>query len=253
MVIEGSIEDGQQPQVLLSLTAPYFTNIDSSNLMEYRVTGAKVTVRESGSGHEEILILNPNKVYFPPYVYLGNLLMGKQGETYQLIVEYGGHLFTASTTIPDPIMPDSVWFEIDQDNDSTGRIFVSLTDTTAEDKYFRILFQRRNKDTRFIPPLGSVFSTSIFKGSSITLSYKRALKSILDVVRDDYFLLGDTIDIKFCTITKEQYEFWSNYQQEVINSANPFSSGHKATSHQFYNAYGIWGGYSAKYYTLIAK
>lgn len=68
VVVEGWIEQNSYPQVMLSLSIPYFGSIDSNSLLDYALTVARVTI--STDNDSEILTLRPNADYFPPYVYL---------------------------------------------------------------------------------------------------------------------------------------------------------------------------------------
>ena len=44
LVVEGWIEQGKGANILLSMSAPFFTQIDSSTLRQFAVTTAKVTI-----------------------------------------------------------------------------------------------------------------------------------------------------------------------------------------------------------------
>ena len=125
IVVDGWIEQDQYPEVLLSLSAAYFSEIDSVSLRELVVTRAKVTV--SCDGIEDILTLKPNSEYFPPYVYQGTIIKGEAGKTYELEVVYSENVLTASTTIPKVTYLDSVWFELDQDKDSLGFLWAQAS------------------------------------------------------------------------------------------------------------------------------
>ena len=49
LVIDGSIESGGFPRVLLSNSASYFMNIDSANIRDLIVSTAKVTVSDGST------------------------------------------------------------------------------------------------------------------------------------------------------------------------------------------------------------
>ena len=251
LVVEGWIESGKNPEVILSLSAPYFSEIDSATILDYAVTVAKVTVfTTTGS---EILTLRPNVHYFPPLVYRGVETFGRTDSSYSIEIVYHGDTVTADTKIPDPVELDSVWFASDADQDSLGRVWISVTDDINEENYYRILFQRKGKDDRYIPPFTSVFNDKFFNGKTIELAFLRGYGSLLDIEQDNYFRIGDTISVKFCSIDKEQFDFWNAYQYEIITAANPFASSNFRIKSNINGGLGIWGGYSATYYTIIAK
>jgi hypothetical protein len=253
IVVEGWIENGGYPNVILTRSAPYFSSIDSASLRDYVVTKAKVTV-VSGD-QSEVLTLKPNDAYFPPYVYFGSELKGEVQETYHLKVEFedSENNVYASTSIPELTEPDSVWFELEPGSDSLGRIWIKLSDNPDENNYYRLLTRRKVKDKRYVASFKSAFSDKLFNGETIVQGFDRGLSDLLDFNQDNLFRLGDTINVKFCSLDKEHYEFWNTYQNEILLSANPFSASNARVRSNIRNGLGIWGGYAASYYTIVAK
>lgn len=251
LVVEGWIENGNNPEVILSMSAPYFSEIDSSSVLEFAVSRAKVSVfSEAGN---EVLTLRPNVHYFPPLVYKGQETWGEPGKTYSLEIIYQGDTITSETEIPDPVELDSVWFQLDPGKDSTGQVWIRLHDNPDMDNYYRILFQRSGKDDRYIPPFTSTFNDKFFNGNTIELGFLRGFSSMLEVEQDKNFSIGDTINVKFCAIDREQFDFWNAYQLEVISAVNPFSASNYRIKSNINGGLGIWGGYAATYYTVIAR
>lgn len=252
LVVEGWIEQGTVPKVLLSLSAPFFTAIDSSNLRDFGVTTAKVTVR-SDRGEEEILTLKPNAVFFPPFYYFGSEIKGQCGHSYSLEIVFRGRIYTSHTSIPELTAPDSTWFVKESENDTSGLIWLDFTDNPDEVNYYRTLTRRLTKDARFIPTFTSVFSDELFNGETLQISLSRGNTSILDVENDRFFHVGDTIILRFCSVDAWHYTFWNTLQNQIISSANPFASSHaRVIGNIEGDAIGIWGGYAASYDTIIA-
>ncbi|UCH14493.1 MAG: DUF4249 domain-containing protein [Bacteroidales bacterium] len=253
IVVEGWIEHDRYPHVILTRSAPYFASIDSASLRDYVVTTAKVTIITDDQS--EVLTLKPNDAYFPPYVYFGTELKGEIHRTYNLRVEFGNveNNLSASTYIPTLTEPDSVWFELEPESDSLGRIWISLSDNPGQTNYYRLLTKRKGKDKRYVANFKSAFSDKLFNGETIVLGFTRGLADLLDLTRDNLFTLGDTISVKFCSIDREHYEFWNTYQNEILLSANPFSASNAMIKSNINNGLGVWGGYAASYYIVIAK
>ncbi len=253
IVVEGWVEHDGYPNVILTRSAPYFSSIDSASLRDYVVTRAKVTVI-SGDQYE-VLTLKPNDAYFPPYVYFGSELRGEVHGTYHLKVEFDdseNNVF-ATTSIPALTEPDSVWFQLEPGSDSLGRIWIKLSDNPHENNYYRLLTRSKGKDKRYVASFKSAFSDKLFNGESIVQGFGRGLSDLLDFTQDNLFRLGDTISVKFCSLDKEHYEFWNTYQNEILLSANPFSASNARVKSNIENGLGVWGGYAASYYTIIAK
>jgi hypothetical protein len=239
--------------VILSTSASYFEEIDSTKVRGLVVSTAKVTV--SDGANEEVLTFRKDDRYFPPYVYAGTSLRGVAGKTYTLKVESKGQTYTATTTIPPPATFDELWFEHAPGKDSLGYIYGKFTDNGDTDNYYRVFTQRQSKDQRYIPVYLSAVGDQSFNGKSFTFSLLRGPDSFTNVVDDLYFAEGDTVMIKFCTMDKAHFDFWRTLERELYVLGNPFaSSGNEILSNiDNKKALGVWGGYGVTYYRFIAK
>ncbi len=252
IVIEGWIEQGKPAKVLLTQSVPFFSDLDSASLMEVPITHARVSV--IAETEYEILTLIPNVSFFPPYVYNSTEIKGSVKERYRLEVEYQGEKLVASTTIPEPAYLDSIWFTPETGFDSLGRIWIQFTDNPLTLDYYRILTQTLGKDKRYIPTKDiSTFSDRYFSGETIKLGLLRGIGSILDIGEEQLYRLGDTVNIKFCTLDKEHYEFWNSVQAMIITSSNPYAASFQTVQSNITGGFGIWGGYGSSYYTFVIK
>jgi len=251
LVVEGWIENGKNAEIILSHTAPYFSSIDSNSLLDFAETHAKVTL--FSDAEEEILTLKPNQAYFPPLVYRSVEMMGESQMTYFLEVILSGDTVTATTTIPEPVSLDSVWFERDPGMDVKGRIWVRLTDDVNEVNYYRILYKRKGRDSTYISTNLSAFSDVLFNGETAEMGFLRGFSSMIAVEKENYFDAGDTVSVKFCTIDQEQFEFWNVYQNLVLAATNPLSTSNYHMKSNIKGGLGIWTGYGATYYLIYAR
>jgi Domain of unknown function (DUF4249) len=251
IVVDGWIEQDQSAKVILTLSAAYFSEIDSIALRKLVVTRAKVTVSDGET--DEILTLRPNDKYFPPYVYEGTIIKGEPGKTYNLEVVYSNQVLTASTTIPEPVYLDSVWFELDEGKDSLGFIWAYFRDNPANKDFYRLLTKRKNIDKHFIPVFIPNFDDKLFNGEEMEFAIYKGRENPL--VRDDviHFTLGDTILLKVNSIDEMTYDFWMSVQQEVFNAGNPLASSNAELVTNINGGLGIWGGYGVSTYQIIAK
>ncbi len=250
LVVEGWIDQEQGAKVLLSLSAPFFADIDSNNLREYAVTSAKVTLKSDNT--EEILTLKPNSVYFPPYYYFGSEIKGETGKEYTIEINLKGESYTANTTIPQLNKPDSIWFEV-VESDTLGLIWIKISDNADEKNYYRTLTKIKGVDNKFIPTYTSVFSDNLFNGQTIDFSLSKGNTNILDIENNRFFTVGDTIILRFCSIDEEHYNFWKTLGTQVITSVNPFAVSNASVQSNIQTGLGIWGGYAVWYDTIIAK
>jgi hypothetical protein len=252
IVIDGWIDNGQFARVLLTRNSAYFSSIDSSSIRSLVLTRAKVTV--SDGEKSEILILRRNDDYFPPYIFEGNEIIGDTGKIYTVTAEYGGKTAWASTTIPPPVKLDTFYFKLEPNSDSLGTIYIEFTDPPDIKNYYRILTKRINNDRRYISSVIMGMDDIFFSGRKFGFSLKRSPVSYLSSKGNQYYKLGDTVSIKFCTIDKAHYDFWNSFQDEVLNTGNPFASSLSSIhSNVQGDGLGIFGGYGVSYYTLINK
>jgi len=253
LVIDGSIESGGFPRVVLSNSASYFMNIDSANIRDLIVSTAKVTVSDGAT--EEILTLKRDDNFFPPYLYQGTSLKGEVGKTYTLTVEVKGKRYTASTTIPPPPKFDKLWFELAPGKDSLGYVYGQLTDNAEEANYYRVFTQRLNQDSRFIPVYLSAVGDQYFNGKQFTFTILRGPENFTNVIDDLYFKRGDSVRVKLCSMDRAHFDFWRTVERELYVVGNPFSSsGNEIISNiDGDNALGVWGGYGVSYYAINIK
>jgi hypothetical protein len=253
LVVDGSIENGQTPRVVLSHSVSYFDNIDSASIRKLMETTAKVTV--SNGERQEVLTLQPNRGFFPPYVYEANTLRGEAGKTYTLTIDLKGKRYTATTTIPTPPQLDSLWFELVPGKDSLGYLYGKLSDPPAVANYYRVFTQRKNIDNRYIPMYQSAVGDRYFNGERFTFSILRGPDDFTNVVDDLYFSRGDTVAIKTCSIDRSHFDFWRTLERELYVVGNPFaSSGNDIISNiEGDNVLGVWGGYGSTHYRIVIR
>ena len=251
LVVEGWIENGRIAEIILSHSAPYFSAIDSNSLPSFAESHAKITLRSGTDA--EILTLSPNQAYFPPLVYRSEEMKGEAGNVYSIEVVLEGDTITASTTIPQPVLLDSVWFARDPGKGENGRLWIRLTDEGSTVDYYRLLYKRKGKDSTYVATNISTFSDGLFNGTAIEMGFKRGITNMISLEEEYFFTVGDTVSVKFCTIDNEQFEFWNVYQNKVIASANPLATSNNQLISNVSGGLGIWSGYGATYYLVYAK
>ena len=261
IVVEGYVEAGKNPGVLLSNTLPFFGSVNTLNLQQYTIKGAIVTV-DNGT------MVDTLRDFFNIGVYFSTTMLGESGKTYSLRVLVNGKVLTATTMIPNPVHLDSTWFKVDGNRDSLGYAWAHLSDPDTLGNCYRWFARRINhytygtdtgkeKDTNFVTPRGSVFDDKFINGKSFDFGYDRGKfpNSQKDDDNNDergFFKRGDTIVIKFCTIDRAHFEFWRTEETQAGNNGNPFGSPAPVLSN-INGGLGIWGGYNATYDTIIAR
>lgn len=252
LVIDGYIEQGQFPKVVLTRSASYFDDVDSVSIRRFIVSTAKVVV--SDGENEEVLTYRKSDDFFPPFIYQATELKGEVGKTYTLTVFLEGQVYTSTTTIAPPPLFDSIWYKPSVEDESQLLLYGKLKDPENEANFYRIFTKRAGKDSKYIPVYYSAFADAPFNGKSFTFAMVRGSESLTSVNDDTYFEKGDTVSIKLCSLDEPHFRFWSTLENELYMAGNPFaSSGNKAKSNVSDNALGVWGGYGASYYNIILR
>ncbi|MFN8714374.1 MAG: DUF4249 domain-containing protein [Bacteroidota bacterium] len=255
IVVDGGIYTGQFAQVALTNSAGYFDPVDSSSLAGYLITNAVVTLSDGAL----IDTLRPTVDFtLPiPFVYRGSVITGQPGRTYTLRVVSGAKTVTAVTTIPQPVALDSLWYELDNGQDSLGFIWANLNEPAGLGNGYRWFAKRLGKDDRYLPPFGSAFFDKFIDGQDFDFAFNRGIEPGSTEPDDDgpergRFRLGDTVVVQFCSIGMPEVEFFRSYESIVANQGNPFAApGVVETNVQ--GGLGIFCGYAPAYDTLICR
>ncbi len=277
LVVEGNIEQGRPPFVMLTKTTPFFSPTDINSLQNSFVKNAIVTVSNGTTTVQlqeictnqlpdsllpaiaELIGVNLESLKtfgFCLYTTLNPAIFGEVGKSYTLSIQSGNEILTSITQIPSLVLPNKFWYKDQPGFTDFGYVWFELTDPPQIGNAYRAFTQRKGKDSRFIPVLGSVFDDQFINGLTFDGVFLRG-KEINSTNPDDlgetadYFQQGDTIIIKFCTIDQRHYKFWDTFEIAAFNSGNPFSS--PVTIQTNINGgLGVWGGYGVSYDTLIA-
>lgn len=254
LVVDGRIESGEAPVVILTNSLNYFNTLTPSMLSGSFVRNAKVTVSD---GAVTVALREYTVSYGPGNVYYysidtsnpAGILLGGYGKTYQLAIEADGKIYSATTTIPLlNKTADSIWWEPAPENPDTNRVvvFARVSDPPGLGNYIRY-FTSRN-DSAFLPGYNSVFDDNIVDGITYEIQVFRGQDRNVELDEEEfgYFRRGDRVRVKLTNIDRSTYDFWRTWEQNQQNVGNPFSVPIKVLSNISNNALGIWGGYAAQ-------
>lgn len=256
LVVEGQIESGQAPVIVLSGSLNYFSEIDAATLNASYVHGAKVSLSTGGNTYplqeKSVPLTGGYQMYY--YTTPGNNLFGDLGKKYDLTIETGGQTYTASTTIPLLTKKiDSIWWQKAPPNVDSNKVVVMsrVKDPPGLGNYIRYFTSTNNKD--FLPGFNSVFDDQIIDGKTYDIQIYQGVSKNEKVVRADYgfFQRGDTVIVKMCNIDKASYDFWRTWEFSFQSVGNPFSSPGKVISNINNGGLGSFCGYAVQYKALI--
>jgi len=251
IVIDGHIDAGGLAYVFISHTTDYESVVDTSNYYKVIETKAKVTIWTDDA--REVLILSRDLRFFPPHFYISNSIRGKEGKIYHLEVIADGDTITAQTTIPAKMDVQNVRFERDQDDSTKGLIWLGINDPADQTNYYRAFTRTYRKQDQFYATHLSVIDDASFNGKYIEFPLYRGLQTNTDKKLDFRFPVGDTVDVKFCTMDKASFEFWTGYEREMLNGGNPFGADGQNLKSNINGGIGVWSGYGVSQYRVIAK
>jgi len=269
LVVEGYIEPGMPPIVMVTRTLPYFSESSIDILNSIFVSGADVRIYD---GKDTIKLMEINLSTLPDSIakllletfqlsgdLLGGLnitiytsiqLFGEVGKTYTLLVEKDKNKLKARTTIPEPVKIDSVWYEHHPNptNDSLVIVYFAFHDPPNQDNYYR-LYNAREKEPFYPNPFISVSDDKLVDGNLIKLNTFRGQASGMSFDETyGFFKKGDSVTVKLCQIDRVHYDFWKTFESSRM-SGGPFANPVYILSN-VEGGLGVWGGYGASFFGL---
>ncbi len=276
IVVEGYIEAGDNsttPFVILTRSIPFFSQIDLNQVDDFFVRDALITVSsenrivelqefclsELDQAQQQIaaelfgLDLDSANLDFCVYVDPTSSMSGQEGKKYDLKIEVEGKVITASTTLPE-LSEISNYSFVDTpgvSSDTLRELRITLADRQDEVNFYRY-FTEVNEEG-MLAAINSVLNDLFFDGDEFEFPLPKAEAGDVefDFESYGYYRVGDTVDIKFCTIDEAHYDFWSTLEFNRANQG-PFSS-YTKISYNIEGGIGIWGGYSSSIKRLIVE
>ncbi|GAB3201269.1 hypothetical protein ABID22_003790 [Pontibacter aydingkolensis] len=278
LVVEGHIEQGSPPIVVLTRSVPVFANVSFETLESAFVHNAQVTVNSGGKvytlreipsasftkelkeqvallfGVSENLLNGSNG--FPFYVYTSDELKGEIGKSYGLRISHQGKVLTSNTTIPNLNPIDVLWTapHSNPEQDSLKILMYRYADPDTLGNSVRY-FTKRNQEPFYPGLLGSVFNDELINGGTITFPLDRGEPRGQSEVNEElygYFGKGDTVTVRWAAIDLAHFRFWSTLESEQNSNGSPIGSPNTTRSN-IKGGLGIWGGYGVTYHTLVIE
>ena len=257
IVVEGHVEPGQKPYVILTDNQGYFDPVDSFTVYNSIIQTAFVTINDGFT--TDTLTLTVDFNYLPPLVYRARNMVGVVGRTYHLTVVAHNKTLTATTTIPQPVPLDSLWFKLySTANDSLGFVWARMSEPAGLGNAYRWMAKRLHKDATFIPPFGSEFDDKFIDGQTFDFAFNRGEAPNSNAIDDQneeagFFKKGDTVAVKFSTIDHDAFLFYRSYDADHFSTGNPFASPASVISNIYpqEDALGIFCGYGVSIDTVV--
>ena len=248
IVVEGWIEDGGYPVVILTQSFPVTTEYqDWSVLEDYMIRWAKVTIND---GERDVVLTGGlNENYFPPYIYTTARMRGEAGKTYRITVEYSGRVETAETTIPRKVPLEHLRVV----HSSEGyEIVASFKDDPKTKDYYRFFTMVENVDSTYVPSFLGLIDDSVLNDDTIDVQVNSSYVSNFRTIERSpmYYMEDDVVQIRFCTMDEISFNYWSDYDDVTSLSTNPFFPVNKKIRSNVSSGMGYWAGYGSSYYKV---
>ena len=164
IVVEGGIENGMAPYVILSKNQGYFDEINTETYENLFINDAVVKVwpTPSTEGPNDTIILDripgldfPIYSYLPywsniipPYIFEDQFFKdwSKPNRTYNLLVIYNNQQITSQTTIPNPTPLDCLWVEKNKFSDKDFKYDIRAIYDDPIDEQNNILIKNRRSE-----------------------------------------------------------------------------------------------------------
>ncbi len=285
IVVEGSIEPGQPPLVLLTRNAPFFGSFDLNQLASFFVRDADVSLDDGTATAalielclsdlppeflplaEDLLGVDPDSLLasgqdFCLYTidpFGGAPMLGVPGRTYRLTVVSGADTLRATSRMEQPVAPDSLWWEPHPDPaaDSLVRLNLRFTDPDTLGNQYRYWTRRSNarldESEPFYPGVASIIDDLLFNGQTIDFSLDRGQprSAGFDFETYGFFWKDDTIVLRLAQVDRGVFNFWNTLEYDA-GSGGPFGSATVIASN-VQGGLGVFAAYGSAYDTLVVR
>ena len=247
IVVEGWIEEGGFPVVIVTTSVPVNTEYQDWDILEeHLIRWAKVSV--SDGEREVVLTGKVDKDYFPPYVYTTARMRGESGKKYSLKVEYSGRVETAETTSPAKVPLKYV--KVVKKEDGYG--IVAGMDNRQTKDYYRFFSRVQDVDSTYMPSFLGLIDDSVLSDGINEISVNSSFNA--DWVTMDrpatHFLEDDVVYLRLSTMDEAAFNYWVDYDDIISLSNNPFFPVSKKIRSNISSGMGYWAGYGSSYYKV---
>jgi Domain of unknown function (DUF4249) len=279
IVIDGKIETGQPPFVLISKSKDIYSPTDINAFLNGFISGATVTVSNGTTTVQLVEFCSDN---LPPgtepivagilgiseselanfhicgYTSMDTQIWGEVGKTYSLTVSVEGETFTAETKILQPTQFDAVFWQPDGGIATHGYSWVTLSDPPGQFDAYKWevkILNGSSEETNFVEPYAPVFDDEFFDGLTFDFFYDNPF-AYGEGILDEYaglFPIGDSVVIKFSKMDQEVFDFMEKKYTQLATAGNPFATPTNIPSNIEGGALGIWAGYSPIFDTLVCQ
>ena len=242
LVVEGWIEEGQNPVVMVTHAADL--TVDEPSFDNFVEKWCRVSIYDDD--RQYVLTGRLNNNYTPPLIFTSTRLKGRAGHTYRLTVETEDRVLTSSVTMTAPPHLDSLRAERVPGNDSLYSIRAFVT--PGECKYMKFFVKALPDESRYYPSFLGTIATEEYdptEGIVITRSKRSEFNDSVAESFTHYFEPGQTVLVHACSVQPEVFRFWQVYDATVSLSENLFFSFNSNLPGNIDGGLGYFAGYGS--------
>jgi hypothetical protein len=259
VVVDGYVEAGLPPYILLSRNQGFFEPINSAAINNSPETNAIILINDGLVTDTMLEVDTVINGFTVRGVYVANPLkmIGVPGRKYSISIKtVKNEILTSSALLPGKVPLDSVWFKVAENQTRLGFAWARLSDPDTLGNCYRWFAKRQGKDSSFIAPIGSVFEDKFINGKTFDFAYNRGTVQNSTANEDvneeaGFYKKGDTIVVKFCTIDRGTFDFWRDAETQIVNTGSPFAVPSNVKSN-IIGGIGLFAAYTASYDTIRA-
>ena len=281
LVVDGFIETGLPPVVLLSKSQDVYSPTDINSFLLTLITDAEVWVsNDSDSVMLELVSANNlslevaeiiagklriklSELAMLPisfYTTSNTSIYGETNTSYNLYIKHNEKEYQASTTILEPTYLDELYWKIEPETIEYGNSWARLTDPSLQYDAYKWEVKRINlkngktRDEWYKPTSDPYFDDKFFNGMTFDFFYENPMGRKGDTthlkIHRRYYKLGDSVVVKFSKMNSSTYDFFWKKRRQLRSNGSPFASPINIPSNISEGALGIWAGFAPIYDTL---
>lgn len=218
LVIEGWIEDGSNPVVIITTPITVGQIFDVKNFI---ARPAKVIINDGTQDWE--LHGTYDSGFFPPYIYTNFELIGVTGKEYRLTVRYNDIVAESKAIIPESPEISDIYTLPDSNLSGVRNLYLKFLVDSESDEFLMTFVKTPDTGSRFYPSFLGTYKIPPHSGE-IEIDVKRPKIKIDSIPYIFGYESGKCVEVELCRITKEAYQFWMTYHDAVSLGKNPLIS-----------------------------
>jgi len=245
LVVEGWIEDGTAPVVIL--THAVDLTQETASFDDCVEKWARVSVFDGDTRH--VLSGSINDSYTPSFIYTTSHLKGEPGHTYRLLIETEEATLEATATLAEA--PEITKLEAIAEAGNPDLYSIRAhVDGIEADRHYKFFTKTNKTDSRFY---GSFLGT--FAGKEYTpdegYPITRGIHGTYDSDEfSHHFTHGEKVTVKLCSLESGIYDFWKTYDSNISLSNNIFFTFTHNCPTNIKGGLGYWAAYGTSFRTI---